>query len=456
MTNKKHWEELDSTDASCCAINMRYDRNGMQLRAEQADHVKQYRRGEKNRRQKKTLLGKFLFSFLIVSAYLFCKKIHIPWVVAVENGNTEHGMQAFIRSAMGNNSDAGTVMAVGFMPYITAMVVISLFHSIRQNKKTSGRRRLNQVRVLTLLLAVLQAAIRTMRVDYAASYSLPIPVLNAMTMIVLVAGAFSMVWMSERCQKWGIGGTSVLILVNVVQNLWSTGLRSVEELGEQGINPVITVLVASLVSFLIILITVLMERSELHVNIKRIMIHNSFGGESHLAVKLNPVGTMAVMYVMTLFALPYYICSLYIFLFGENRVVVAVQRNLNLQSIGGILLFMFLLATLNCALARIQINPEDIADELQKSGDYIPGIHPGKDTKFCISKMVWFASIVSSVVSCIIIIPPLILQEQTELSSSIFLLPMSVMILTGIVLGILEEIHTVDIINRYRRETLWL
>lgn len=396
------------------------------------------------------VLGKALFSLLIVLFYLFGKKVSVPWVIREDSLPVSRGLQAFIRAALGNDTAAGSVLAVGFMPYMTAMIIVGLFHSASGNReKTSKIRIQNEMRLITLLVALLQALMHSFRLEYAEYAGCPVSLLRGMTVIVLTAGAFAMVWMSERCQKWGLGGSSVLIFANLIQNLDRNILQSLKDLREMGCTLPGAVLVAGGAMMLTVFLALLMERSEIHLPVRHVMIHNSFSGDSDLAVKLNPVGTMAVMYVMTLFALPYYVCGFYEYLFGGNAVTGFLMRNLNLQSGWGILFFILLLVCLNCGLAGICINPKEAAEAMQKNGDYIPDCHPGEDTERRIRRVLLLVSALSSLVLCAVIAGPLILQLRMSVNSPLFMLPMSVMILSGMLLNMMNEIHTVRVINAY-------
>lgn len=407
----------------------------------------------RRRKQKNThpLSGKILFSLIMVSCYLFGKKVMIPWVVQDRNPLPGHGLQALISAAMGNDTAAGSVLAVGFMPYMTSMIVVSLFHSVKgKSTQTSQKRMGNEMRAVTLLAAILQSVMHAFQLTFREYGSFSIPALRAMTVMVLIAGTFYIVWLSERCRKWGIGGSTALILANMVQNIMRNLAQSFTELQREGYStPAVAAVIVTGV-LLIFLIMIVMEGAELHLSVRHLMIHNSFSGDSDLAMKLNPVGTMALMYVMTLFALPYYLCRFWTILFGENPVTARIMKNLNLQNGWGIFIFVMLLIGLNCALARIYINPQETADILLKSGDYLPGVHPGEDTKRAINSRLWLVSVFSSVVLSIMIAGPLILELRLGIHSSIFMLPMSFMVLCGILLNVMEEVRTIQMMNTYR------
>lgn len=176
----------------------------------------------RRRKQKNThpLSGKILFSLIMVSCYLFGKKVMIPWVEQDRNSLPGHGLQALISAAMGNDTAAGSVLAVGFMPYMTSMIVVSLFHSVKGKRTQTSRKRMgDEMRVVTLLVAILQSVMHAFQLTCRDYGSFSIPVLRAMTVMVLIAGTFYIVWLSERCRKWGIGGSTALILANIVQNI---------------------------------------------------------------------------------------------------------------------------------------------------------------------------------------------------------------------------------------------
>lgn len=399
---------------------------------------------------KHPIIGKLLFSAFIAAAYLFGKKIPVPWVIPDEHATVGEGLQGFVRTALGSDMSQNSVLSIGFMPYMTASIIVSLWHCLTREDKSSSRQMMREIRLLTLLAALLQSVLHTGNMTYREMGPFSLPLLRFMTVVVLTGGAFALVWMSERCRRWGLGGSQILILVNLLENFWRNEVSAAAELQKIGVEAGKWMLAGAAACILTALVTILMERSELQIPIRRVMIHNSFAGDSNMAIKLSPVGTMPAMYVMTLFAVPYYLCELFVYLAGENPVIAVIQRNLNLQSLGGILLFLILLIALNFLLAEIYIDPQGTAENLQKSGDYIPGVHPGTRTRCRITGDVRFTSCVSSLVMGGIIVLPLLLQVRLGWSNSIFTMPMSVMILTGLLLGMLEEIHVIRVVNRYR------
>ncbi len=409
----------------------------MQKNSEKADHDH-------------PVAGKLAFSLLIIAIYLLGKRIPIPWVLTDKKVLGETGLQHFIQSSLGSDMAQNSILSVGFMPYMTAMIIVSLGHAVSKENKSSSKWMMREIRLLTVLAALLQSILHAGKLTYVEDSLLSTHLLHFMTVVVLIGGSFVLVWLSERCARWGLGGSQVLILVNVLENFWKNGITAAEELYLTGEDSARWISIAVLAIILVAFMTIVMERTEIHIPICRVMIHNSFAGESNMAIKLNPVGTMPVMYVMTLFAIPYYLCEMFSYFWGEKRWIVAIERNLNLQSTGGIIFFLILLAVLTFLLARIYIDPRAVAEALQKSGDYIPGIHPGKATAKALENSVCFASCVSTLVTGGIIVLPLLPQVYFGWKLSVFMMPMSVMILTGLLMGILEEVHVVGVMNRYR------
>ncbi len=394
--------------------------------------------------------GKLAFSLVIIAIYLFGKRIPIPWVLTDKKVVGETGLQHFIQSSLGSDMTQSSILSVGFMPYMTAMIIVSLGHAVSKENKSSSKRMMREIRMLTVLAALLQSILHASKLTYIENMMFSTHLLHFMTVMVLTGGSFVLVWLSERCTRWGLGGSQALILVNVLENFWVNGFTAIEELYLTGEGSERRILFAVIAIILVAFMTIVMERTEIHIPICRVMIHNSFAGDSNMAIKLNPVGTMPVMYVMTLFAIPYYLCELFSYFWGEKRWIVAIERNLNLQSAGGIVFFLILLALLTFLLAMTYIDPKATAEVLQKSGDYIPGIHPGKATAQVLENSVCFASCVSTLVTGGIIVIPLLLQAYFGWKLSVFTMPMSVMILTGLLMGILEEVHVVGVMNRYR------
>ena len=266
-------------------------------------------------------------------------------------------------------------------------------------------------------------------------------------------GAAIVIMISEINKKNGVGYFSVFILINILSAMVINVLyseKSIDAIVKLGIPR--TAFLGALLGFyfIVIVVTIIFESSEVRIPIQHVMLNNTFSDEEYLAIKLNPAGTMPIMYTMTFFFLPYYLLKFLLKFFPDHKWMLIIYANLNLNSIWGILLYLILTAVLNYFLAQIMISPEEIAENMKKSGDYIPEMKPGKETKKLLDHVVFKTSMISSLSFAILSGIPLLVQYALKVQSPLFMMPLNFMILISIELTLIEEIKTRFITEQYK------
>ena len=175
--------------------------------------------------------------------------------------------------------------------------------------------------------------------------------------------------------------------------------------------------------FIVIVVTIIFESSEVRIPIQHVMLNNTFSDEEYLAIKLNPAGTMPIMYTMTFFFLPYYLLKFLLKFFPDHKWMLIIYA---------------------------MISPEEIAENMKKSGDYIPEMKPGKETKKLLDHVVFKTSMISSLSFAILSGIPLLVQYALKVQSPLFMMPLNFMILISIELTLIEEIKTRFITEQYK------
>ncbi len=404
---------------------------------------------------KSILHGKLQYSIAVVLIYLLGRTIPLPFV-EVDNGSFfSMGLQGFINSAMGNTVGQNSILTLGFMPYMTSGIVLQVIQlsSGGDSKRTSPKTIYKLTLFATLAVAILQGVIRSWEMQLQIIPGISNILVRVLVVLEMVAGTFVVVHLAEQNSVWGIGGQSLLIFINVLDGLRGSLMTWAMELGG-GEGDVMskffsTILVLALVG-MTILLTVAFERGEWHEQVKRLSIDNAFAEDSYIAIKMNPVGSMPVMYGMAFFSLPVYLLYLIDHIKPGIPFVTYWIQNLNLDSISGLLIFAAVLFLLTFALSNVYINPRDASDDLKKNGDYIVDVKPGKDTKRYLAKTITFASVASSLMMSLVVIGPMIYKVSKHSSSQIFMLPMSIMIMTSILLNILDEIKMLKVFEKYK------
>ncbi len=283
-----------------------------------------------------------------------------------------------------------TVFAIGIMPYISASIIIQLFSVVSPNleqlKKEgeAGRRRINQyTRYLTLLLSIFQSLGMArwlagqqiaLNPDFAFYFT---------AVVTLVTGTMFLMWLGEQITEKGVGnGISLIIFSGIVSSLpvaISSVLQQVREGQMQALSLII-------ITFVVVVVTgfvVFMERAQRRIRVnyaQRTQGRKVYAAQtSHLPLKLNMSGVIPPIFASSIILLP---ATLAQFFAHSNGMSWLSDVGMALSPGQPLYLIVYAAAILFFAFfyAALVFNPKDTADNLKKSGAYIPGIRPGEQT----------------------------------------------------------------------------
>lgn len=287
------------------------------------------------------------------------------------------------------------IFALGIMPYISASIIVQLlsvvYPKFEQLKKEgeSGRRKLTQyTRYGTVVLATFQAtgvaiALQRQEVGGVSVAMDPGPGFVFTAVVTLVAGTMFLMWLGEQMTERGIGnGISMIIFAGIVAGLPSA-LGGTLELARTGELHVFIVLLLLLIIAAVTAFVVFVERGQRRITInyaKRQQGRRVYGGQtSFLPLKVNMAGVIPPIFASSIILFPATVAGW----FGDAQEMGWLQDIVSVLSPGQ------LIYTLIYALAIIffcffytalVFNPKDTAENLKKSGAFIPGIRPGEQT----------------------------------------------------------------------------
>jgi preprotein translocase subunit SecY len=302
------------------------------------------------------------------------------------------GMLGVFDTFAGGALSRMSVFALNIMPYISASIIIQLMTAISpqlealKKEGESGRKQLNQyTRYLTVVLAAVQAYGLAVGLEGMRGSGSDI-LFRVSVVVTLVGGTVFLMWLGEQITERGIGnGTSLIIFAGIVAHL-PIALGQLFELSRTGSLPVWGALLICLVAVTVIVAVVYMERAQRKVIIqhpKRQMGNRTYAADSsHLPLKLNTAGVIPPIFASSLLLLP-------ATLLGFSQAGAEGSRPEWLLTLSAWLqhgqpLYMFLYAALIFFFAffytAIVFNPSETAENLRKSGGFVPGFRPGKAT----------------------------------------------------------------------------
>ena len=285
-----------------------------------------------------------------------------------------------------------SIFALGVMPYISASIIMQMMTSVmpklEQLKKEgeAGRRKITQyTRYFTVVLAIFQGvgisvAIENLQIAGSPAILIPGIGFKIVTAATLVAGTMFLVWLGEQITERGIGnGISLIIFGSIVAGLPSA-VSSTLELARTGAFTPIGVLALFVGAIGVTFCVVFVERGQRRITVnyaKRQQGRKMLAGQSsHLPLKLNMAGVIPPIFASSLILFPASIGSW----FGQAQgmgwlsdISTKLQPGEPIYTIayGGMIIFFCFFYT------AMVFNPTEIADNLKKSGAFIPGIRPG-------------------------------------------------------------------------------
>jgi preprotein translocase subunit SecY len=288
-----------------------------------------------------------------------------------------------------------SIFALGIMPYISASIIMQLLTvvspSLEQLKKDGeqGRRKITQyTRYGTVVLATFQAlgvaiALESQNINGMSVVVDPGLLFRMTAVVTLVGGTIFLMWLGEQITERGIGnGISLIIFAGIVAGLPSALGGTFEQVNTGALHA-ITVFVLLALIFAVIAFVVFVERGQ-----RRIPVHyaqkqrsnRQYGGqESHLPLKLNMAGVIPPIFASSIILFPATIGGW----FGEAEGMGWLKDIATTMAPGQpiyVLLYAMAIIFFCFFYTAIVFNPKETADNLRKSGAYLPGIRPGAQT----------------------------------------------------------------------------
>ena len=283
-----------------------------------------------------------------------------------------------------------SILALGIMPYISASIIMQLMTVVsphlEQLKKEgeAGRRKISQyTRYGTVILATVQSlamavGLAGQGIAFNADLSF-----YFVAVVTLVSGAVFLMWLGEQVTEKGIGnGISILIFAGIVSGLPGAVGQSFEAARQGDLN-IIALLAIAVLALATIAFVVFMERGQRRITVnyaKRQQGNKVFAAQSsHLPLKVNMAGVIPPIFASAILLLPASIGQW----FGQADNMEWVQ-DVSLALAPGqplyILLFAISIVFFCFFYTALVFNPKDVADNLKKSGAFIPGIRPGEQS----------------------------------------------------------------------------
>ena len=409
--------------------------------------------------RKRILLTLSLILVYRVGSFIILPGVNYTALMNAQASGGQNALETLLSLFSGGGFTNASVMALGIMPYISASIIMQLLGMAvpavqkMQNEGESGRKRINNyTRILTIVICALQAP------SYLTLYvqskgAMPVDASTfwwAQTILVLIAGSMFAVWLGERITDKGIGnGISLLITVGILARLPEAFTA---EFGfAVGSGNLIKIVLEIVAFMLVILGTILIVQGVRKIPLntaKRVVGARAVdeqGARSYLPIKVNASGVMPIIFAQAIMTIP-----VMIFASSAAEGGSFIQRTLgDIYGVSYNLLLAVLIIVFTYFYTAIMINPRKIADDLKRSGGFIPGVRPGEETAEYIDTLVSRITFPGSLFLAIIAILPAIAKiAGVNDAFAMFFGGTSILIMVGVVLDTLQQIESY-LLNRH-------
>ena len=353
---------------------------------------------------------------------------------------------AFSTAITGGNLRSLSIFSVGLSPWMSSMILWQMFSFSKRLNLASGSTEVQDRRkmYLTLTIALIQSLALAVNLPIKDNYNtLLVLILNT---ILLIAGTFFLIWLSDINSVIGVGGSIVILLTSMIIYIPQDIVQSIQKLG----IPMWIVEILGAMGIVFAYLIAIFYRARYRIPVNKIGLHSRFKRYSYFDIMLNPAGGMPFMYVMSLINLPTYLFLL-LQLFDPGN---PVYQQITIQYAMGKPLWIYTyIATwfvFSIAFAFVNISGEQVAERMKKSGEYIYGIYPGEDTSKYINNLVFKFAIVGGIFNVLFAGLPMLFVLMDEQLLRVSMIPGLFMILSGMIFNIKDEIRALKLNETYK------
>ena len=348
------------------------------------------------------LKRRLVFLVLALVVYRLGTHIPVPGIdpdqLALLFQQNQGGILGLFNMFSGGALSRFSILALGIMPYISASIIMQLMTvivpSLEAIKKEgeAGRRKITQyTRYGTLALAIFQAIGISVALESQPGLVIdPGMLFRVTTVISLVTGTMFLMWLGEQITERGLGnGISIIIFAGIVAGL-PAALAGLFELVRTGAMAIISALFIVVLVVLVTAFVVFVERGQRRITVnyaKRQVGNKLYGGQtSHLPLKLNMAGVIPPIFASSIILFPATLTSW--FATGESmRWMRDIAAALSPGQPLYITLYALAIIFFAFFYTALVFNSRETADNLKKSGAFVPGIRPGEQTARYIDKI---------------------------------------------------------------------
>lgn len=409
------------------------------------------------------LMKRIGFTLLVLLVYKVGTYIPIPLlnVDSLQDFIRGNGFLEILNTFTGDALGRFSILALGISPYITASIVIQLLQMdivpiLKEwsEQGETGKQKINQVtRYAAVILAFIQGMALLLGLSSSPENPLqlgvdnvPVAVAYIYMSLIIAAGTAFMMWLADLITKKGIGnGTSMLIVAGILTSLPSMMIILWNKY--IGIPSVNFWSIATFILVVLLYVGILIGVVYLELAKRRIPIQyaNRQGkSDSNIPIKLNSAGVIPVIFASTILSVPMSIVG-FTGASANSGLGYWINQVFNYTNPLGFMIYVILIYVFTFFYAFLTINPEKIADNLQKSNAYIPGVRPGLDTQNFIGRLLFKITLIGATYLALLAIIPIITARvfnfTAQEASAVTIGGTSLLIIVGVAIETTKQVE---------------
>lgn len=373
--------------------------------------------------------NKLLFVFAMLVVFRAAAVIPVPGVDVsnLKNFFQDSQLLGLLNIFSGGGLERFSIVAMGVAPYITSSIIFQLLVMIvpkleaLQKEGEYGRQKINQyTRYLTVPLAVIQAygLIALLRQGSKPVLGELDPFTMALMILTLTAGTIFLMWIGELISEKKVGnGISLLIFAGIIAGL-PGALRTFEVLDQSQIINLITFIIIGLLTIVVVVIMTEGQRNIPVTYARRVRGMSMGSVDTHLPIRVSQAGVIPIIFAISIILFPPTIAQF--FVGAKTQLIADAARKVivffNDTTAYGILYFILVIA-FTYFYTSVIFKPDQISENLQKQGGFIPGIRPGRPTAEFLQDTVNKLILPAALFFGIIAVLPLVMQQFTGITS---------------------------------------
>ena len=405
----------------------------------------------------KEIRKKIIFSLIILASYRFLSATPVTGITADAITKLFEGSNFgdLLSTVSGGVLETASIAAIGLSPYINASIILQLLGTVipkleeLRKEGAEGRKIISMyTRLLTVPLAIMQSFViySTLR-----GFGLidQLDILHLITMIAsLTAGSIIVMWFAELVSESGIGGgSSFLIFLGIISGIPGT-LRNNFVLMDT-FQRVVLILITTFLIMSVIYITEAERRVKVQYS-RRVRMGGAM--DSFIPIKLTQFGVMPVIFAVSLLSFPQLIGKFILSRDFSDKIVditTKVMTFLDNPLYSNVITFVLIVAFALFYLTVV-FKTDELAENLQKQGGFIPGIRPGKNTSAYLKAVAFKLAVIGALFLAIISILPDILI-QLDLMTATIVTGTGLLITVSVVLDIKREVSSMIVVRDYSK-----